>query len=95
MKGVKIALGLLVFCAMTFCLADAAFCRSTSLTTTLIITVKKPPMVSVVPGDRNIDSLKELAKSQPMGSPHVKETAPDVKFSGDSGGKIYTITDRL
>ena len=93
MKGEKrILLALVVLWAAVFLVQDMAFCRSTSLTTTLYITVKAPPKTSIAPSDKNLEVVKNIAKDQSMTAPNIKDVAPEIKFSG---GKIYTITDTL
>ena len=93
MKGEKrILLALVVLWAAVFLVQDMAFCRSTSLTTTLYITVKAPPKSSIAPSDKNLEVVKKIAKEQSMVAPTIKDIAPEIKFSG---GKIYTITDKL
>ncbi len=92
MRAVKIVLALVVLYIMTFYIADVAFCRSTSLTTTIIITVKAPPKTNLATNDTNADMVEKLAKSQQMREPYIKAQTPDVNFLGE---KIYTITDKL
>lgn len=92
MKGAKIVLALVILYIMTFYIADVAFCREVSLTTTLIITVKAPPKSNLATNDKNADIVEKLAKSQMMAEPYIKAQTPDVNFLGE---KIYTITDKL
>lgn len=93
MRGVKIALTLLVIGAMAFYTLDSALARSTSLTTTIIITVKNPdPKGALDPKDKDAQMIRELAKNQGMMYPRIRQVEKDAKFFG---GKVYTITDKL
>ncbi|NQU95606.1 MAG: hypothetical protein HQ549_05195 [Candidatus Omnitrophica bacterium] len=91
-SGKRILLALVVLWAAVFLVQDVAFCRSTSLTTTLYITVKAPPKGNIAPSDKNLEAVEKIAKDQAMTAPNIKDVAPEIKFSG---GKIYTITDTL
>lgn len=92
MKGAKIVLGLIILYMVTFCIANVASCRSTSLTTTIFITVKAPPKSNLATNDKNTDMVEKLAKSQEMREPYIKAQTLDVTFLGE---KIYTITGKL
>ena len=92
MRAAKIILALTVLYIMTFYMADVAFCRSTSLTTTIIITVKAPPKTNLATNDTNAEMVEKLAKSHQMQEPHIKAETLDMNFLGE---KVYTITDKL
>lgn len=92
MKGARIALGLILIMAMGLYIADMAFARSTSLTTTLIITVKEPPKSVLAQNDKNARMVEKIAKEQPMIRPQITEAVLDTTFAGK---KVYTITDAL
>jgi len=92
MKGVKLLIGLIVLGVAFAGLSELAFARSTSLTTTLVITVKAEPKSSLAENDTNKEMLKTLAHGQKMESPYLRDVTPDITFSGE---KIYTITDKL
>jgi len=92
MKGAKLLVGLLVLGLAFSGISELAFARSTSLTTTLVITVKGEPKASLAENDINKEMLKSLALDQKMKAAYVRDVTPDITFSGE---KIYTITDRL
>jgi hypothetical protein len=92
MRAAKIALTLVVLFIMTFYMADTAFCRSMSLTTTLVITVKAPPVTNLAVDDKNADIIEKLAESQKMMEPQIKAEKLDMNFLGK---EIYTVMDKL
>ena len=72
--------------------SEIVFAHSASVTTTIIITVKRVPENNLKESDENHDMLREVAKAQSMANPYIKEEVEDTTLSGE---KIYTITDRL
>ena len=92
MRSVRLIVAISLISAMMFSLADIAFARSTSLTTTIVIHVKGEPKEIIAANDKNAKMLREIAKHQPMLRPQIRNVSED---TGVYGAKVYSITDKF
>ena len=92
MRSVRLLIAITLISTMMLSLANIAFARSTSLTTTIVIHVKGEPEANIAPNDKNAKMLREIAKHQPMIRPQIRNVSED---TGVYGAKVYSITDKF